>query len=180
MLSPTMVILIALVGYAVWCVGSLLTEVLTDRRYYEADMADSLEDISRASWGELGASISSCSLLRRQKEWLLDLVHHGKLGRDERVSLARMLMADAESHYSRIVTRMELVAKISPMLGLMGTLIPLGPGITAMNQGDLQTLSTSLNIAFDTTVVGLEAVLAKASAEFDGSRGDATHGGATW
>lgn len=38
------------------------------------------------------------------------------------------------------------------MLGLLGTLIPLGPGIIALGQGDTQTLSTSLLTAFDTTI----------------------------
>ena len=47
------------------------------------------------------------------------------------------------------------------MLGLMGTLIPLGPGIVALGQGDTVTLAKSLNIAFDATVCGLVcAVLA--------------------
>lgn len=41
------------------------------------------------------------------------------------------------------------------MLGLLGTLIPLGPGIIALGQGDTQTLSTSLLTAFDTTIAGL-------------------------
>ena len=37
----------------------------------------------------------------------------------------------------------------------MGTLIPLGPGIVALGQGDTATLSGSLLVAFDTTVAGL-------------------------
>ena len=41
------------------------------------------------------------------------------------------------------------------MFGLMGTLIPLGPGLIALGQGDTKTLSDSLLIAFDTTVAGL-------------------------
>jgi biopolymer transport protein ExbB/TolQ len=43
------------------------------------------------------------------------------------------------------------------MFGLMGTLIPLGPGMIALGQGDTQTLADSLLIAFDTTVAGLAA-----------------------
>ena len=43
------------------------------------------------------------------------------------------------------------------MLGLMGTLIPLGPGIMALGQGDTYTLSVSLLTAFDTTIAGLIA-----------------------
>ena len=49
----------------------------------------------------------------------------------------------------------DLIAKVAPMLGLMGTLIPLGPGIVAIGEGDVQVLAESLLIAFDTTVLGL-------------------------
>ena len=41
------------------------------------------------------------------------------------------------------------------MLGLMGTLIPLGPALIGLSQGDLETLAQNLMIAFATTVVGL-------------------------
>lgn len=50
---------------------------------------------------------------------------------------------------------MDLLAKLGPVLGLMGTLIPLGPGLAALGQGDVQGLSKAVIIAFDTTVVGV-------------------------
>ena len=34
-------------------------------------------------------------------------------------------------------------------------LIPLGPGIVALGQGDTVTLSESMNVAFDTTIAGV-------------------------
>jgi biopolymer transport protein ExbB/TolQ len=46
------------------------------------------------------------------------------------------------------------------MLGLLGTLIPLGPGLIAMGRGDTYTLSLSLLTAFDTTIAGLAAAAA--------------------
>lgn len=39
------------------------------------------------------------------------------------------------------------------LLGLMGTLIPLGPGLAALGAGDVNTLADALTIAFDVTVV---------------------------
>ena len=48
-----------------------------------------------------------------------------------------------------------MVAKLGPMFGLMGTLIPLGPGIVALGQGDTASLAASLGLAFDTTIAGL-------------------------
>ena len=69
--------------------------------------------------------------------------------------MARQLIADEENRYAKITKVTDLIAKIAPMFGLMGTLIPLGPGLLALGQGDTKTLSESLLIAFDTTVAGL-------------------------
>ena len=62
-----------------------------------------------------------------------------------------------EAHWGRIVQMSELIARLGPIFGLLGTLIPLGPGIIALGQGDTFTLSESLLTAFDTTVAGLLA-----------------------
>lgn len=62
----------------------------------------------------------------------------------------------ALSDYATIrIDRVDMLTRSGPILGLMGTLIPLGPGLTAMSQGDLTQLSTAISIAFDTTVIGL-------------------------
>ena len=53
------------------------------------------------------------------------------------------------------VDRADMLARVGPMLGLMGTLIPLGPGLTALGRGDLATLAAAVTVAFDTTVLGL-------------------------
>jgi biopolymer transport protein ExbB/TolQ len=50
-----------------------------------------------------------------------------------------------------------MVTRLGPTLGLMGTLIPMGPGLAALGNGDIQGLSQAIIIAFDTTVVGLAA-----------------------
>lgn len=55
----------------------------------------------------------------------------------------------------RRVERADIIARIGPMLGLMGTLIPLGPGLAALGEGDLGTLGQAVMVAFDTTVLGL-------------------------
>lgn len=49
----------------------------------------------------------------------------------------------------------DILVKVGPSLGLLGTLIPLGPGLAALGSGDIATLAQSLTIAFDTTVTGL-------------------------
>lgn len=57
----------------------------------------------------------------------------------------------------RRIERADLITRTGPMLGLMGTLIPLGPGLSALGEGNLEILATSVTVAFDTTVMGLLA-----------------------
>jgi len=45
------------------------------------------------------------------------------------------------------------------MLGLMGTLIPMGPALLALAGGDIETLAKNLIVAFGSTVLGLAAGL---------------------
>jgi biopolymer transport protein ExbB/TolQ len=44
---------------------------------------------------------------------------------------------------------------VAPILGLMGTLIPLGPALSGLANGNMQALSGNLIVAFTATVVGL-------------------------
>ncbi len=57
----------------------------------------------------------------------------------------------------RRIERADFITRLAPMLGLMGTLIPLGPGLAALGDGDVKILSTAMSVAFDTTVLGLLA-----------------------
>lgn len=57
----------------------------------------------------------------------------------------------------RRIDRADLLARVGPMLGLMGTLIPLGPGLAALGRGELDVLAQAVTVAFNTTVLGLLA-----------------------
>ncbi|MEM6370875.1 MAG: MotA/TolQ/ExbB proton channel family protein [Myxococcota bacterium] len=61
--------------------------------------------------------------------------------------------ADAQARAR--VGRADVLARVGPMLGLMGTLIPLGPGLASLGRGDVKMLAASVTLAFDTTVLGL-------------------------
>ncbi|ADQ83349.1 MotA/TolQ/ExbB proton channel family protein [Methylovorus sp. MP688] len=56
--------------------------------------------------------------------------------------------------------RADLLARIPPMLGLMATIIPLGPGLAALGQGNPAQLAQAVTTAFDATVLGLIAGIA--------------------
>ena len=78
--------------------------------------------------------------------------------------LARMRRAGDVAAVQRVarhrLERADLLARIPPMLGLMATIIPLGPGLAALGQGDPAQLAAAVTVAFDATVLGLVAGIA--------------------
>ena len=62
---------------------------------------------------------------------------------------------DVEKLGRKRIERADILTRVAPMLGLMGTLIPLGPGLAALGQGNIILLSSAVTVAFDTTVLGL-------------------------
>lgn len=75
----------------------------------------------------------------------------GGVARAERRGMAGTLARRAR----RRIDRADLLARVGPMLGLMGTLIPLGPGLAALGRGELDVLAQAVTVAFNTTVLGL-------------------------
>lgn len=61
----------------------------------------------------------------------------------------------ADLEWQKRLETLRAYIRNGPALGLMGTLIPLGPALVGLAVGDIQTMSTNLVIAFSTTVIGL-------------------------
>ena len=151
--DPVIVLLIALTVLVVALLGMLIAEFFTERRYFKLSLPVLIDDLSTTDDPE--AAISESALLWRQKKRLLELLKHPQASDAARESLAVNIVAQEQTLYDKRVKVTDLIAKVSPMLGLMGTLIPLGPGIAALEEGALDILSKSLLTAFDTTVLGL-------------------------
>ncbi|HDG98969.1 MAG TPA: MotA/TolQ/ExbB proton channel family protein [Desulfobacterales bacterium] len=64
-------------------------------------------------------------------------------------------LQEYEIEVSRLLDKTRVLVRVGPMLGLMGTLIPMGVALLALSQGDLAQMSNCLIIAFGTTVAGL-------------------------
>ncbi|MGI6221779.1 MAG: MotA/TolQ/ExbB proton channel family protein [Coriobacteriales bacterium] len=155
LLVPDIILLLVFAGYALFSIGSIIVELRTERRNFKVNMPKFLSSLMNASEDELPSIIRDSELLNRQKISLLTVYDYRMLPGDSLIALIRRLVSQEEGHYDRITGRNNTAAKISPMLGLMGTLIPLGPGVAALGMGDTEALSSSLLIAFDTTVAGL-------------------------
>ncbi len=152
---PTIIILLCLVALTVVLLGSLVVEYFTERKQLSGSIPELIDALQGKDARGLASVIENSGLLRRQKAAVLEVVKRDGLPSETRVALARKLLLDEEKHYVGRVRVSDLISKIAPMFGLMGTLIPLAPGLIALGQGDTKTLSDSLLIAFDTTVAGL-------------------------
>ena len=152
---PTVIILLLLILLTVVMLGGFVVEALTERRTLKVSIPELVDDLHGKSIQEVEKIIDGSGLLPRQKKAYQEVVKRTALPDDLREALARQMAADEEYRYRRTVKVTDLIARIAPMFGLMGTLIPLGPGLIALGQGDTKTLSDSLMIAFDTTIAGL-------------------------
>lgn len=155
LIVPTVLCLLLLAVYAAYTLGSLVVEALTERKRYRVVLPRLIARLDAASYEEIPSVIKDSGLLDTQRASLLELARYLYLPADALTEVAKRLLADERDRYQRALSWTESAVKVAPMLGLMGTLIPLGPGIVALSSGDLETLSSSLLVAFDTTVAGL-------------------------
>ena len=153
---PVVIGLILFIAFTLFSIGWWAVEYFRERRHMQVSLPALLDQL-RAADGGVAETTEKSGLLRRQKDALLELTKHPDFDAATRESLGANLLEREQSHYDGILKCTDLVSKLAPMLGLMGTLIPLGPGIMALGQGDTYTLSVSLLTAFDTTIAGLIA-----------------------
>lgn len=160
LLYPTLVLLALSFLRMMWHLGELCHDAWLGRTRRHAEAARQLRDIA------LDKTTSVAGTLRVVAD---NVQHHAQLRRFVRDLLAEInrgssqtlaaridhLVAQVEADLARDVNRVRVLVRLGPCLGLAGTLIPLGPGLMALSEGDLSRLSAQLVVAFSTTVVGL-------------------------
>ena len=65
------------------------------------------------------------------------------------------IIGDYEIAADKELGQSKLLVKIGPMLGLMGTLIPMGPALVGLATGDVESMANNMQVAFSTTVIGI-------------------------
>lgn len=153
--TPVKVVLIVMLIISLIMVGGLIAEMF--QRKYLTVRASSVIDAIKSGKNDVATIIKNSSLLAKQKRLLLELTIHDSLSDEMKENFASSLIENYSQKLDAVVKRSDLIIKLGPTFGLLGTLIPLGPGIIALAQGDTATLSYSLLAAFDTTVIGLIA-----------------------
>jgi len=70
-------------------------------------------------------------------------------------ALLNKLIGDYEILADSDLGKSKSLTKLGPMLGLMGTLIPMGPALVGLASGDVATMAHNMQVAFATTVLGV-------------------------
>ncbi|MCK9224300.1 MAG: MotA/TolQ/ExbB proton channel family protein [Candidatus Muirbacterium halophilum] len=70
-------------------------------------------------------------------------------------TITEKLLNDFLSSKDRNIGKSVILTRTGPMLGLMGTLIPMGPALTGLASGDVASMASNMQVAFATTVVGI-------------------------
>ncbi|MCI9286049.1 MAG: MotA/TolQ/ExbB proton channel family protein [Muribaculaceae bacterium] len=66
-----------------------------------------------------------------------------------------LILSEYEIAADRNLALPKTMTKMGPILGLMGTLIPMGPALVGLATGDIASMAYNMQVAFATTVVGL-------------------------
>ena len=160
LLLPVMIVLTIFFMYALLNLGILIAEYYKRRKIsfdlkYFVNQLLAVKD--RNDPDEIIKVIEAGKIPRSHKEVLITLVNSSNVSAEFRESLALKMVEDEGIKAAKKLERTDIIAKISPAVGLMGTLIPLGPGLTALGEGDIQTLAHHLTMAFDAAVLGMAA-----------------------
>ena len=150
LLVPVIVLLIILFCRAILLAGSFYGQYLSIRKT-ETLLRNELSKLTPDTVEELSSKLpeNSRSLVITYMRQVLD-------ARDTPAQVQRLL-ANFEIAADKDLAISKTLTKLGPILGLMGTLIPMGPALAGLASGDISSMAYNMQIAFATTVVGLVA-----------------------
>ena len=155
---PVIIFLVVFAIFAVLAIGGLISEYTSRKKITPDTIEELIYAISNASsLEEIKNIIKNAKIYESQKVVLIKILRSSSLTQDSRHALAKKLIEFEENKFTKSIERTDVVTRIGPTLGLMGTLIPMGPGLAALGAGDVNTLANAIIVALDTTVVGIGA-----------------------
>ena len=148
LLVPTIVLLVLFFVRSLLLVGGFFGQLLA-RRKADAQMATALDQLTADNVDTLLEQLPSAGLGIASSFYHRLVAAANDAPLRERVLAEFDIAADAEQNLPRTL------AKMGPVLGLMGTLIPMGPALVGLSSGDIASMAYNMQVAFATTVVGL-------------------------
>jgi biopolymer transport protein ExbB/TolQ len=157
LLLPVVAFLLLFMAYAVINFGEFMSEYSSRVRVNSKDLKNIINTLPDKNAQEISSLISEMRLNRAHIEIIKELCEEECNDLKMVESHARNLIEREELRLEKTLEKTDFVTRLGPTLGLMGTLIPMGPGLAALGAGDIHSLANAIIIAFDTTVVGLAA-----------------------
>lgn len=153
---PVLIILLIIVVASLFLLGEIIAEYFKNKPVKVSEIYDLIFQIANASSIEhLQIIVNQSGIPDTQKRILTKISDTHSMKKSSREAAARRLVEMEEESIDKNLNKTDIITRIGPTLGLMGTLIPMGPGLAALGAGDINTLATSLTLAFNTTIVGI-------------------------
>lgn len=147
LLVPVVVFLLFFFAKSLLMIGGFYG-VYINRTKVNMKFNKSLETMS------LSEFLGSIPTEKENKNPLITFLNKLKSNSDRPIMLDKIL-GDYEIIADKALGQSKLLVKIGPMLGLMGTLIPMGPALVGLATGDISSMANNMQVAFATTVVGI-------------------------
>ena len=150
LLVPVVVLLIALFFRALLLVGSFFGQYMAIRKTDKL-IREQMEELTPENADNLADRLpaKSNSLAVVYMRRILEAQHNG--------AQVQRLLANFEIAADKDLATSKTLTKLGPILGLMGTLIPMGPALVGLSTGDIASMAYNMQVAFATTVIGLFA-----------------------
>ena len=158
LILPVVAALLIFMAYTIIQVGGILSEYSSRIQTDVSEIEELINNISNQETPDrIKEVVEKSNLPKSHREILGKIAANSNIGEKSREAFARKLIEAEEINAAKRIEKTDVIAKIGPAIGLMGTLIPLGPGLSALGSGDITTLSQNLVVAFDAAIVGLAA-----------------------
>ena len=148
LLIPDIIVLLVLFVRALFLVGSFYNQYITKYKN-ERQLRPILNQLTTERMEELQAALP-------EKDNSLYIKYlRAILARPADDTYADYMITNFENEAEKDVVTSKLLAKVGPVLGLIGTLIAMSPALTGLSQGDISKMASNMQVVFATTVVGL-------------------------
>lgn len=150
LLVPVVVLLIVLFFRALLLVGSFFGQYMAIRKT-DKIIREQMEGLTSDNVDELADKLpaKTTSLVVVYMRRILEVRHSS--------AQVQRLLANFEIAADKDLATSKTLTKLGPILGLMGTLIPMGPALVGLSTGDIASMAYNMQVAFATTVIGLFA-----------------------
>jgi biopolymer transport protein ExbB/TolQ len=148
LLIPDIIILLLLFARSLLLVGSFYNQFMTKRKN-DKEVNDTIRQLSTSNLSALPA------ILPKKDNSLFIKYLHDLLAAPVDEAHIEFLIANFENEAEKDISLSKLLAKIGPVLGLIGTLIAMSPALVGLSTGDISGMAYNMQVVFATTVVGL-------------------------